>query len=216
MAVSWCAMPAIAAEDKPIGEWIAWAREQQPALPNPDAGPLFRGASIFIGPYSGRKEVQTYASAGAKADLAAFDAFLKERGEPLYDRWFKGEALDDSDKAYEPVFHGMACSRYFRRRLNRLATTGSGPGPDKALVEYCENVQRAGHAALKKGYLSGRLSEQEIRDLWKFAVCSDIECTGGKYLPFHLDLSRSTPFACGEEAPDFALPTFDAVVKGPG
>ncbi len=196
-------------------EWlkvVAARTAEQKRTESPARRKLLEGAAQALHPYDGRADML---AKGRRAEVyAPYRRWLEEGpGAELLARWRQGRPFpEDSEKDFW-LLHGAILWQHKRHVRTKQKNKKPLTRAEQQIAEYVDNVVGAGREALKKGYLSGRLSADDLRALRAHAMYVDLKCCGGRVLPFHLGLSgytfpgRRPPL--GETPPGFTLLRFD-------
>ncbi len=169
---------------------------------------ILRGAAIDVSPYAGKKRCRKSIQGNQLKDLKAYEAFMEERGEALLDTLLRSDKLTPEDQPYQTILHGVAMGRHHHK-------VSANAEQAKAIKTYVDTLNREGKSVLRKAYLEGVLSAEELDTLRRYAMQTETRCTGGGILPFHLELTRSSPWKPGETAPDFTLLPMEALLDSP-
>jgi len=157
-------------------------------------------------------------------EFAAFHRWWDGKGTALFDRWMQGGALTDNERPYRYILYGICFARYQKEvRPKEKQKASLGP-PERAVTDRTQEVVRRGRDVLRQAYIEGQLTPGALDALRLYAMYTDVQCCGGKVLPFHLGIAASRPGHSlagrrpkpGEPAPDFTLLTMEAALASPG
>jgi hypothetical protein len=168
-------------------------------------------------------------------DLATFERFLDERGYDILNRLLRDEPLDAADRPYRLILLGL----YLREgwgwrdgeapdgRLIGLDFDRLQGGPSDA-VAYRREVEQAGLAALRHGYLQQSLDAEQVDAIRLYRLGEAARAVDEAFLPsqlgLHPRLGDNPPHGDwvsgriiseanhGQPYFDVRLPTYEAVV----
>lgn len=193
-------------EAKPVALWIDLLQKPpvEASLQDLRLGCMFRVTT--------RPVLLPRLPADAAAKMAAYDAWVREKGNALADRWAAGNTLSDA----EALYAGLLPATYYFRAWN---PKGGGPRPGGNAPEDLRIRAdiAAGQAAMRKGYSGAALSAADIEALSRYRVLAAMQLTEFKVLPFELGLTEKAPKGTlrGEAAPEVAVLPIEAFATAP-
>jgi hypothetical protein len=217
------AMEQQAEQGRTPAEWLAEieAGRKKP-VEDTEFELLLHGASMAIGPYTGKLSQDHKRSEEQLRWRAGFEHFMKERGNAMLEKWRSGEVLTDGEAKYRWIFNGVCFSEYHKDLRRRRGAAAKFTEREQACMKRNRAVEKRGRALLAKGYTGGKFTSKEIDDMRLYAMWVDIRCCGTGVLPFHLSLTRATRlrngrfgFKLGQKAPDFTCMRMEAALNSP-
>ena len=182
---------------------------------------VMRGAAMAMEPYDGRPE-KTAKLSGEKKRL--YEAYRRVRDKEVAGvaaKLLVGRPTGQADRKVRFLASGWLVHRYLRGGIRANEKRREAlMAAERSVADYARGVEKAGRAALAKGYRGGKLTAADIDALRDYAMFVDVRCTGDGVLPCHLKLTRSRHGAGGfrmpgEAAPDFTLARMEAFLGTP-
>lgn len=157
-------------------------------------------------------------------DFAPFRAWWERDGRALFNRWMAGEPLSAEERPYRYILYGLCFAEYQKEVRPKEKQKAALTPEERGVADRTQGVIDRGRDALRKAYLEGRLTADELDALRLYAMYTDVQCCGGQVLPFHLGIAESRPGYTlagrkpkpGEPAPHATLMRMEASLREPG
>jgi hypothetical protein len=180
--------------DRPISEWIQIIQQEADqwyAGERPDFAAIRLAAGWSMPNLSGKP----FQVSQVERELPALRQWLDKDGYRLLNQILRDEKLSPEKEPYRAIILGL----YLRAGLDYAETDAPQgralllnldkvAGGREACIRYREQVNQAGRKALSKGYLTGRLSGQDIEAIRLYRIAQGQRGVGESFLPAHLGL----------------------------
>jgi hypothetical protein len=182
------------ADERPVPEWIETIQREADrwyASETPEFAALRLAAGWSMVNYGGKK------SQGSLVDkeFPVLMQWLEKDGYRLLNAILKEQELKPEEESYRPIIVGL----YLRAGLDYAKTEepkgrallldlSKTPGGRDACLNYRKQINDAGRRALHKGYVTGKLSRQDIEAIRLYRIAQGQRGVGESFLPCHLGL----------------------------
>ena len=149
-----------------------------------------------------------------------YQAWLNGPGKGLMNKFRLGETFNEDEKPYWRL--ARASYIWKAQRMYERFDQGDETLSEEEFqaYEFAALLWEEGGELMKRGYLGGRFSDDEIERLWEYRVICEIRiCCPTPYRPFDFGLHRfgqnKGPFYIGKEVPDISWMKMEAAMESP-
>lgn len=149
-----------------------------------------------------------------------YQAWLNGPGTRLMNKFRLGETFNEDEKTYWRL--ARASYIWKAQRMYERFDQGDETLSEEEFqaYEFAALLWEEGGELMKRGYLGGRFSDDEIERLWEYRVICEIRiCCPTPYRPFDFGLHRfgyeTGPFYIGKEVPDISWMKMEAAMESP-
>ncbi len=139
--------------------------------------------------------------------------FMEQRGLALITKWRKGESLSAEENKYRYILAAEHMYRSLREfKKDRWYNKTAKAELDDA-HRFTRKVVERGNELMRKGYLQGRFTAQEIEELRLYRIYLHIPANIAPiYMPFLLGLTKEK-MEPGDRASEFHLPRLETILS---